>query len=137
MVSRRSGAVPAVPANALVSLIESAAGIDNLRAIAGAPGVQRQAFGAIDFQLDMNMHAWINELILFRSRTVLASRLARLIAPIDSPSTAIDDPGEVAAEAQLARRPGFGAKLCIHPRQIEAERAVAAAAALRWRSMAR
>ena len=76
-----------VPASALIPLVESAAGIDNLRAIAGAPGVQRLAFGAIDFQLDMNMQATFDELVFFRSRIVLASRLARLAAPIDSPST--------------------------------------------------
>ena len=134
----------AVPASALIPLVESAAGIDNLREIAGVPGVQRLAFGAIDFQLDMNMRATFDELVFFRSRIVLASRLAHLDAPIDSPSTAIDEMSEVADEAQRARRLGFGAKLCIHPRQVEsvnrsfspsaaevtwAERVVAASAA--------
>ena len=50
---------------------------------------------------------------------MLASRLANLAAPIDSPSTSIDEISEVADEAQRARRLGFGAKLCIHPRQVE------------------
>lgn len=102
----------------IVPLIESAAGFDNLRALASAPNVQRLAFGAIDFQLDLNMRATFDELILFRSQLVLASRLANIGAPIDSPSTAIDAPDEVESEAQRARRLGFGAKLCIHPRQI-------------------
>lgn len=102
----------------IVPLIESAAGFDNLRAIAAVPGVQRLAFGAIDFQLDMNMLALFDEMLPFRSQLVLASRLANLQAPIDSPSTAIDALDEVAAEAQCARRLGFGGKLCIHPKQI-------------------
>lgn len=106
------GAVTSIP------LIESAVGFDNLRAIASAPGVQRLAFGAIDFQLDLNMHAGFDELLFFRSQLVLTSRLARIGAPIDSPSIAIDPSDEVEQEARRARRLGFGAKLCIHPKQI-------------------
>ena len=104
----------------LLPLIESAAGVDQLRAIASVPGVQRLAFGAIDFQLDMNMRASFDELLFFRSQLVLASRLANLASPIDSPSVAIDDVAEVELDAQRARRLGFGAKLCIHPRQVDA-----------------
>ena len=103
----------------LLPLIESAAGFDQLRAIAAVPGVQRLAFGAIDFQLDLNMHAEFDELIFFRSQIVLASRLAGIAPPIDSPSVAIDEATEVERDAQRARRLGFGAKLCIHPRQLE------------------
>ena len=104
----------------LIPLIESAAGFDALRAIATAPNVQRLAFGAIDFQLDLNMRAGFDELIFFRSKLVLASKLAGLAVPIDSPSTAIEDLGEVGRDAQSARRLGFGAKLCIHPKQVDA-----------------
>jgi citrate lyase subunit beta / citryl-CoA lyase len=104
----------------LIPLIESAAGFDAVRAIAAAPNVQRLAFGAIDLQLDLNMRAGFDELMVFRSQLVLVSKLAGLQAPIDSPSTAIDDAHEVEREAQAARRLGFGAKLCIHPRQLAA-----------------
>ena len=113
-VALLGAAVPVIP------LIESAAGFEHLRAIAAAPGVQRLAFGAIDFQLDLNMRATFGELLHFRSELVLASRLARIAAPIDSPSTSIDDMAEVEADAQAGRRLGFGAKLCIHPRQLAA-----------------
>jgi len=102
----------------IIALIESAAGFDNLRAIASAPQVQRLAFGAIDFQLDMHMRATFDDLVFFRSQIVLASRLAGIGTPIDSPSTAIDATDEVESEAQRARRLGFGAKLCIHPKQV-------------------
>ena len=104
----------------LLPLVESAAGFDQLRAIASVPGVQRLAFGAIDFQLDMNMRAGFDELIHFRSQLVLTSRLAGIAQPIDSPSVAIEDVAEVERDAQAARRLGFGAKLCIHPRQLDA-----------------
>jgi citrate lyase subunit beta/citryl-CoA lyase len=109
------GACPPV-----IALIESALAFENLRAIAGAPHVQRLAFGAIDFQLDMGMRATFDELVYFRSQLALASRLAGLQAPIDSPSTALDNADEVASEAIGASRLGFGAKLCIHPKQVDA-----------------
>jgi citrate lyase subunit beta/citryl-CoA lyase len=75
-------------------------------------------FGSIDFQADMNIEGEGDELLLFRSRIVLASRLAGLQAPVDGVSTAIDDTGSVQADAQRARRLGFGGKLCIHPKQV-------------------
>jgi citrate lyase subunit beta/citryl-CoA lyase len=53
---------------------------------------------------------------------VLASRLAGLAAPVDGVTLALDDPDQVLRDTRRARRQGFGAKLCIHPRQLEAVR---------------
>ena len=69
---------------------------------------------------DLGMVGDGEELIFFRSRFVLESRLARLAPPVDGITTAIDDAALVARDAQSARRLGFGAKLCIHPQQVEA-----------------
>jgi len=102
----------------VVALLESAAGLANARAIAGCANVRRLAFGAIDFQLDLGMQAGFEDLLVFRSEIVLASRLAELAPPLDSPSVAIEQAGEVEREARAARRLGFGGKLCIHPRQV-------------------
>lgn len=102
----------------IIALIESALAFENLRAIADAPNVQRLAFGAIDFELDMGMRATYDDLIYFRSQLALVSRLAGLLAPIDSPSTALDSDDDVEFEALHASRLGFGGKLCIHPRQV-------------------
>ena len=107
-------------AHTILALIESAAGFANVQAIAAARNVQRLAFGAIDFQLDLNMRATFDELLFFRSQLVLVSKLANLQAPIDSPRTAIEQLDEVVHEAQTAHRLGFGAKLCIHPKQVAA-----------------
>lgn len=108
----------AAPAAALLPLIETAAGIDRVREIAGAPGVQRLVFGSIDLQLDLGVEGDGDELLVFRSALVLASRLAGLDAPVDGVSTAIDDAAALDADTRRARRLGFGAKLCIHPRQV-------------------
>jgi citrate lyase subunit beta/citryl-CoA lyase len=108
----------AVPSAALLPLIETAGGIDRVREIAGAAGVQRLVFGSIDLQLDLGISGDGEELLLFRSQLVLASRLAQLAPPVDGVSTAIDDPVALQADAVRARRLGFGGKLCIHPRQV-------------------
>ena len=85
-----------------------------------AAGVQRLAFGSIDFQLDTGISGDGDELLLFRSQMVLMSRVAGLAPPVDGVSTSISDAQAVMDEAQRARRLGFGAKLCIHPAQVDA-----------------
>ena len=108
------------PRAALLPLIETAAGIDRVREVAGAAGVQRLLFGSIDLQLDLGVDGDGEELLLYRSQLVLASRLAQIAAPVDGVCTALDDETAVRAEAQRARRSGYGGKLCIHPRQVAA-----------------
>jgi citrate lyase subunit beta / citryl-CoA lyase len=103
----------------MLPLVETAAGIDALREIARAPHVERIVFGSIDFQLDLGIDGEGEELLLFRSQIVLASRLAGIAPPVDGVCTAIDDAEQLRAEALRARRLGFGAKLCIHPKQVE------------------
>ena len=109
-----------LPAVALLPLVETARGIDRLDGIAAVPGVQRLVFGTIDFQADLDIEGDGPELLFFRSRIVLASRLAGLQPPVDGVSTAIDDPMRIEADALQARRFGFGGKLCIHPKQVAA-----------------
>ena len=108
----------AVPSVALLPLVETADGIDRVREIAVAAGVQRLAFGSIDLQHDLGIGGDGEELLMFRSQLVLASRLAQLAPPVDGVSIAIDDRIALQADAQRARRLGFGGKLCIHPRQV-------------------
>ena len=107
-----------LPAVALLPLVETARGIDRLDGIAAVPGVQRLVFGTIDFQADLDIEGDGPELLFFRSRIVLASRLAGLQPPVDGVSTAIDDPARIESDALQARRFGFGGKLCIHPKQV-------------------
>lgn len=116
-------------ASAVIALIETARGIANVDAVAGAPGVARLAFGSIDLQADLGIAGDGDALHAFRSALVLASRLADLAPPIDGVTTAIDDTALLRAEARRAREFGFGGKLCIHPKQIATVREAFAASA--------
>jgi len=111
--------VMAAGAPRVLPLIESAAGFAALAEVAGAPGVCRLAFGAMDFQVDLGMRdAHEDELLWFRSQIVLSSRLANLPSPIDGVTASITDEKRLHDDAQRARRLGFAGKLCIHPSQV-------------------
>jgi citrate lyase subunit beta/citryl-CoA lyase len=102
----------------IVPIIESAQGFSRIDALAITDGVSRLAFGALDLGLDLDIEGEHEELAYFRSRLVLASRLARLPAPIDGVTVAVNDDAQLAQDTARARRFGFSARLCIHPRQI-------------------
>lgn len=105
----------------VVPLIETAAGIAAAKDIARARSVLCLAFGSVDLQADLGMRdALEEELLSFRSEVLLASRLAGLRAPIDGVTLAVDDQEQLRCDVARARRLGFGGKLCIHPRQLDA-----------------
>lgn len=105
-------------AQRILLLIESAQGFVNLAALAAAEGVERLAFGSIDFAVDLGIEGDDRELDYFRSQLVLASRVAGIAPPIDGVTTAIDDTAVLASETLRGKRFGFGGKLCIHPAQL-------------------
>lgn len=111
--------IQAAGAALVLPLIETAQGVWNAHALATAPGVQRLMFGSIDFQLDAGIDGDVDELLYVRSQLVLVSRVAGIQSPVDGVTTAIDDPEQLRADTQRARRLGFGGKLCIHPKQVE------------------
>jgi citrate lyase subunit beta / citryl-CoA lyase len=104
---------------AVLPLIESAQGLYAIDMIAKARGAARLAFGHLDFQLDIGMQASDDERELdnVRLAIVLASRRAGLPAPIDGVTVALDDEARLEVDAERAKRFGFRAKLCIHPKQ--------------------
>lgn len=105
---------------ALLPLVESAAGHDALPRIAAAPGVLRLTLGHIDFMADTGMQCSDDEreLAPLRFAMTMATRLQRLAPAIDGVTTALDDAQRLREDTQRALRFGFGAKLCIHPRQV-------------------
>ena len=100
--------------------LETALGVWNARALAEAPGVERLAFGPVDFRLDTGILGEGEELLYVKTRMVLASRVAGVLPPLDGVTVALDDPEQLAADVQRARSLGFGGKVCIHPRQVGA-----------------
>ena len=113
-VHHRLGGVPLVP------LVESAAGLDALKALAAAAGVLRLAVGHIDFLADTGMSCDEDEseLTPLRFAVAMATRLCNLAPAVDGVTVQTDDAPRLRADTLRARRFGFGAKLCIHPRQI-------------------
>jgi len=102
----------------IMPLVESALGLWRAEALARAPGVERLAFGSVDFQLDTGIAGDREELLFARSHLVIASRVAGSLAPVDGVTVAIDDEALLRDDVDRARRLGFGGKLCIHPKQV-------------------
>jgi citrate lyase subunit beta / citryl-CoA lyase len=125
----------ATPATVL-PLVETACGLAASERLAAADGVQRLVFGTLDFALDLNLDiAADNEpLAEAAARLVLASRLAGLLPPVAGGTPQIDDEARLLADLHWSRRRGFGAKLCIHPRQVAPVHAALSpdAAAIAW-----
>lgn len=114
--------VAAIPDVSLYPLIESAEGFDRLPEMARAPGVVRLLFGSVDLMLDLGIGNADVPLHYFRTSMVLQSRLAGLETPVDGVCTDLQNAVALSAEVQRARDFGFGAKLLIHPKQIDAAR---------------
>lgn len=100
-------------------LIESAVGMWNALEIAKAPDVKRLMFGTLDFIADMGMADDGVSLNHHRSSLALISRVAGIESPIDGVTPDIQDGERIEREAFNGKQLGFGAKLCIHPRQVE------------------
>lgn len=109
-----------LPGTALLPLIESAAGYAAVTQIAAAPQVLRLVLGHLDFMADTGLQCSEdeNELAPLRFALAMATRLQNLAPAIDGVTVAIDDDERLRRDTQRALRFGFGAKLCIHPRQV-------------------
>ena len=111
----------ALPADgAVVALIETARGVQNVAAIAAAPGVQRLAFGTLDYGVDLDLADDERGLEYPSAQIAIASRAAGIGSPIAGVTPSIDDEPRLLADLAFARAYGFGAKLCIHPKQVAA-----------------
>jgi citrate lyase subunit beta/citryl-CoA lyase len=104
----------------VIPIVETARGVANVDAIASADGVLRLAFGTLDYALDLDLSGDERGLIHAASRLAIASKCAGIASPIAGVTAAIDDDVRLQADVAFARACGFGAKLCIHPRQVEA-----------------
>lgn len=106
----------------VLPLVESARGINNIDQIALAEGVERIAFGTLDYAADLDLSGDIQGLVYPYSRVAIASRSAELAPPIAGVTPSLDDIGRIEADFAFARAFGCTAKLCIHPKQVEVVR---------------
>ena len=114
-----AGVVAALPsAGRVLPLIETARGVENVSAIAAARGVQRLVFGTLDYAVDLDLSGDERGLHHPAARIALASRCAGLASPVGGVTPAIDDEARLLADLAFGRAFGFGAKLCIHPKQV-------------------
>lgn len=107
------------PDTPIFPLIETASALLQLVPIARAEGVCQLVLGGLDLSADSGI-AFPNSFLLdyARLRMVLASRLAGLAKPIDTPHPAFRDLEPVRLDAETAAGLGCGSKLCIHPAQV-------------------
>jgi citrate lyase subunit beta / citryl-CoA lyase len=111
----------ACPGIAVLPLVETARGVLAAEALAAAAGVQRLVFGTIDYALDMDLQGPLAASVgldAAAARLALASRAHGLLAPVAGVTLALDDEAQLRADMDRARALGFGAKLCIHPKQL-------------------
>jgi citrate lyase subunit beta / citryl-CoA lyase len=110
----------AVPGAQVFALVESARGVANANEVASCSSVTRLVFGTLDYALDLDLDVVENAEGLSHAASVLAlaSRVAGLPAPVAGVTPQLDDEPRLLADLAWARRHGFGAKLCIHPRQV-------------------
>ena len=115
-----NGAAEELKNAAFIPMIETPLGLHHLNEIASAEQVLRLALGNLDMQVELGMSCDENETEIDTARfmMVLASKLAQIAPPIDGVTPSTDDEPRIFAHAQKAKRFGFGAKLCIHPKQI-------------------
>lgn len=115
-----NGAALILPNTAIIPMIETAIGLDQLREIANSNQVIRLALGNLDLQADLGMICDQDETQLQTARyqIVLASRIAQIAPPIDGVTPSTDDLERINRDAQRAKAMGFGGKLCIHPKQV-------------------
>lgn len=107
---------------ALIAIIESARGVQQVDVIAAAAGLQRLAFGTLDYAVDLDLPGdgqGEAALACAAARIAIASRAAGLAAPVAGVTPELDA-ARVTADMQRARGHGFGTKLCIHPAQVGA-----------------
>jgi citrate lyase subunit beta/citryl-CoA lyase len=114
------GAALAAGAPAVGALVETAAGVLEIEAIAGMPGVSHLSLGETDLAADLGIELSPDgaELAPLRLRVVVASTAAGIAAPTGPVSTAFRDLDGLRAGTEALRRAGYGSRACIHPDQV-------------------
>lgn len=105
----------------VVALLETAYGIEQVRAVAASPRVRRLAIGEADLAAELGLVPGPDraELAPLRSQVVVASAIAGLERPIGPVHTSPDDVEGLRNTCRQQYRQGFRGRTAIHPRQID------------------
>ena len=111
--------VDSLGGSVVVGLVETPRGVLAAHALAGSGAVARLALGNVDLALALGVDpASRAALAPARWSLVVASAAEGLPPPVDGVTTVLDDQALLDADLFHARELGFGARLCIHPRQV-------------------
>ncbi|KQP23659.1 aldolase [Pseudorhodoferax sp. Leaf267] len=110
----------ALPQRRSIALLETVAGYQELAWLAVVPGLERIAFGSVDFAAETGISDVGEALTAVRTQIVLQSCAASLAPPVDGVSLSFTDFTVMRDDARRSRLLGFGGKLCIHPQQLAA-----------------
>jgi citrate lyase subunit beta/citryl-CoA lyase len=102
-------------------MLESAAGLLAAASIARAARVVRLHLGEYALRAELRIQASPDEreLLVARSQVVLAGAAAGLAAPVGPISTEIGDLESLRGSSVALRRLGYGARVCVHPAQVD------------------
>jgi citrate lyase subunit beta/citryl-CoA lyase len=107
------------PGTDIFPLVESPSGLENAAEIARTTGVRQLMLGALDLHASCGVEFPQPALMEHaRLRLMLASRIAGIAPPVDSPHPGVRDLEELVLDTRAAVALGFAAKLCIHPAQV-------------------
>ena len=114
------------PHVALVPLVESAAAVADVAAIAAAGGVRTLAIGEVDLAADLGFGDDVPDAVLWALRTqvVVAAAVAGRTGPLGPVSRDIADLDRFETLVRRLRGAGFGAVQAIHPSQVPVVQAV-------------
>jgi len=105
---------------AVAPLIETAAGVVAMAALAAGPRVRRLQAGEADLSAELRMEPGPDraEFAFLRWTLVLTSAAAGLDAPVGPVETWLDDLAALRVSTQALRRQGFGGRGAVHPDQV-------------------
>lgn len=104
----------------VIALIETLAALDQLGALAAAPGVIQLAFGTMDMAAELGCTPMSCVMAPIRLQLLSASVRAGIAAPLDGVSLLLSEADVLQKEAAAIASNGFAGRLLIHPAQIEA-----------------
>lgn len=102
----------------VIPIVETARGVLAVGEMAAAAGVQRLAFGTLDYAVDLDLSGDERGLAYPACCMALASKVAGIATPIAGVTPELGNDAKLEADLAFARACGFGAKLCIHPQQL-------------------